>query len=242
MSICYNKLDESIQEEKELKKRIDRNLRILKAVWVQEVHDGLNYIEEHMGDVLVKGILKKLKKAVDPVSSGLIKKIYNIFLADLREKTIKQIDIFIKCAKLYDGSNLEDLLSKHTKDYLKFDLTYKSCNKKHKNFEKIKNCQIGTFRHRIIKTYEMMLCNGNATSDKEIIKNTYRDYNTSKKELYKQLEYTRRAINLIFDDDDILKVNPVIRRPVLDVLRMGYEYAVKHLIENLKEIYGKKQN
>ncbi|MHA1379634.1 MAG: hypothetical protein ACTSRG_14770 [Candidatus Helarchaeota archaeon] len=239
MVICYNSLDDSVSEQKQLKKRIDRNLEILRKQWIREVYEGLDYIEEHMGDVLVKGILSKLKKAADQVSTSLVKKIYNMFLADLREKTIKQIDVFIKCAKLYDGTNLEQLMNEYTKEYLKFDLTYKSCNKKHKNFDKIKECQIGTLRHRICVTHKMMLCNGSAASDKDIIRNSYPDYITAKKHLYKQLNFTRKAINIIFEDDDILKVNSIIRRPVLDVLRMGYEYAVDHLISNLKDIYGK---
>ncbi len=239
MVINYYALDESNLKENEEIQRIDRNLLLLKAAWVKEVYDGLDYIEGNMSGVLIKGILKKLQNVVDDISHGLIKKIYDLFLADLRDKTIKQIDVFIKCAKLYDGSNLDELMEKYTKEYLKYDLTYKSCMKKHQKFKDLENFQINTFKHRIIQTNKMMACNGCANSDKDIVREIYKDYDTAKRELYKQIGYTQKSINLIFSDDSILKVNPIIKRPVLDVLRMGYEYAVNHLISNLKEIFNK---
>ncbi|NVM00947.1 MAG: hypothetical protein HWN67_01305 [Candidatus Helarchaeota archaeon] len=239
MPFNYYSLDESKPEQKATKDRIKRNIKLLKIGWIKEVYDGLEYIEENMSGVLIKGILKKLQNVVDNISHGLIKKIYDLFLADLRDKTIKQIDVFTKCAKLYDGSNLDDLLEKYTKEYLKYDLTYKSCVKKHQNFKELESYQINTFKHRIVQTNKMMACDGQASSDKDIVREIYKDYDTAKRELYKQIGYTQKAINLIFKDDSILKVNPIIKRPVLDVLRMGYEYALNHLIENLKDTFNK---
>lgn len=239
MAVTYFSLDDSDPNQRAIKNRIDRNLEILREGWIKELYDGVDYIEKNMSSVLIKGILKKLEKVTENISAGVIKKIYDIFLADLKEKTVKQIDIIIQCAKLYDRTNLNDLMEKYTKDYLKFDLTCKSCSKSHQNFKQLENFQVSTFRHRIVQTNELMLCDGGIKTDTDIIRETYKDYDIAKKELFKQIGYTRKAINLLFEDDSILKVNPVIKRPVLDVLRMGYEYALNHLISTCKEIFNK---
>ena len=155
---------------------------------------------------------------------------------------IKNDSIIFK--SIYDDLEIEiksDTINVYTQDPI---VQYDKCiiagiKSEFPNFKELKRFQINTFKHRIVQTNKMMACDGYANSDKDIVQEVYKDYSTAKKELYKQIGYTQKSINLIFADDSILKVNPIIKRPVLDVLRMGYEYAVNHLISNLKEIFEK---
>lgn len=211
----------------------------MKAAWIKEIVEGLEYIEENMGEIVIESVLKsvKLSKVADTMSAPMLKQIYNIFLKDLRDQTIKQLDVFIQVAKLYDGTNIDALVEENKKQYLKFDITAQNLKKNHKNYQQIIEYQLKTFRHRIKETAIMMKVGECKTYD-EIILKTYPDYETSKKELLKQISYTQKAINTIIKDTSILKITEVLKRPVIDVLKMGYKHTLDYLLEMSKQLYS----
>ncbi|MHA1798220.1 MAG: hypothetical protein ACTSVY_07190 [Candidatus Helarchaeota archaeon] len=217
---------------------IEHNIKIMKNAWVQEIIDGLEFIEKNMGEIVIESILKsvKLSKVADTMSAPMLKQIYNYFLKDLRDETIKQLDVFIEASKLYDGNNLDELVEQYRKKYLKHDITAQNLKKKHKNYSEIIDYQIKTFKHRIIETSMMMKVDG-ANTYEEIIKKTYPDYKTARKEMLKQISFTQKAINLIIKDMSILKIPEMLKRPVIDVLKMGYKHTLDYLLDTCKELY-----
>ncbi|MHA1784431.1 MAG: hypothetical protein ACTSVE_04490 [Candidatus Helarchaeota archaeon] len=218
---------------------IEHNIKIMKNAWVQEIIDGLEFIEKNMGEIVIESILKsvKLSKVADTMSAPMLKQIYNYFLKDLRDETIKQLDVFIEASKLYDGNNLDELVEQYRKKYLKHDITAQNLKKKHKNYSEIIDYQIKTFKHRIIETSMMMKVDG-ANTYEEIIKKTYPDYKTARKEMLKQISFTQKAINLIIKDMSILKIPEMLKRPVIDVLKMGYKHTLDYLLDTCKELYS----
>ena len=218
---------------------IEHNIKIMKNAWVQEIIDGLEFIEKNMGEIVIESILKsvKLSKVADTMSAPMLKQIYNYFLRDLRDETIKQLDVFIEASKLYDGNNLDELVEQYRKKYLKHDITAQNLKKKHKNYSEIIDYQIKTFKHRIIETSMMMKVDG-ANTYEEIIKKTYPDYKTARKEMLKQISFTQKAINLIIKDMSILKIPEMLKRPVIDVLKMGYKHTLDYLLDTCKELYS----
>ncbi|MHC1591287.1 MAG: hypothetical protein ACXQS8_04330, partial [Candidatus Helarchaeales archaeon] len=156
------------------------NLQLMKSAWVHEVINGISNIEKDMGDVVIESILRsqKLKKVAQPLSGPVIKQIYDTFLKDLKEKTIKQMDVFIKAALELDSSNIDELVEKYGDKYLKLDITAQNLKKKHANYQKIIEYQLKTFRHRILETNQMMKI-PNANSYEDIIKGTYPDLKTA---------------------------------------------------------------
>ena len=218
---------------------VEKNIKLMKASWIKEIVEGLDYIEENMGDIVIESIIKsvKLSKIANTMSAPMLKQIYNIFLKDLRDQTIKQLDVFIDVAKFYDGTNVDALVEEHKKSYLKFDITAQNLKKKHENYDKIIELQLKTFRHRIIETKAMMKV-GDSKTYEEIIKKTYPDHNTAKQELMKQIRYTQKAINLIIKDTTVLKIPELLKRPVIDVLKMGYKHTLEYLLETCKQLYS----
>ena len=217
---------------------VENNIKLMRAAWTKEIVEGLDYIEENMGDIVIESILKsvKLSKVANSVSGPMLKQIYNMFLKDLRDQTIKQLDVFIEVAKFYDGNNVDALVEQNKKNYLKFDITAQNLKKKHKNYEKIIELQLKTFRHRIIETAAMMKVGVSKTYD-EIITKTYTDYDTARKELLKQISYTQKAINMIIRDTSVLKIPELLKRPVIDVLKMGYKHTLEYLLETCEQLY-----
>ncbi len=90
---------------------IEKNLKLMKDAWIKEISDGLSYIEDNMGEVIIESLLKsvKLSKVADTMSGPMLKQVYNIFLNDLETQTIKQLEVFIEAAKNYHGTNLDEM-------------------------------------------------------------------------------------------------------------------------------------
>ena len=210
----------------------------MKDAWIKEINDGLKYINDNMGEVILESLLKsvKISRVADTMSGPMLKQVYNIFLNDLESQTIKQLDVFIDAAREYDGNNLEVIFEEHKKRYLKFDITAQNLKKKHKNYDDIITFQLQTYRHRIVETANMMKV-GESTSYEEIIKKTYPDEKIAKKQLFKQIGYTQKAINLIIQDMSVLKIPEMLKRPVIDVLKMGYKHTLEYLKETTKDLY-----
>ncbi len=211
----------------------------MKSAWVREIIFGLENVEKGMSDVVIESILRsqKLKKVAQPLSSPVIKQIYDTFLKDLKAKTIKQIDIVIRAALEYDSSNIDELMEKYRDKYLRFDITAQNLKTKHKNYDEIIEYQLKTFRHRVVETHQMMKI-PDANTYGDIIKGTYPEFKHAKKELFKQVRYTQRAINLIIKDISILKVPEVLKTPVINVLKMGYKTTLKYLTDTCELIYN----
>lgn len=217
----------------------ENNLKLMKLAWVEELIKGLGNIEQDMGDVIIKSILRsqKLKRVAQPLSGPVIKQIYNIFLKDLKDKTIKQLDVFIQAAREMDTTNLEELVDKYRKDYLKLDMAAQNLSKKHRNYDQIIDYQIQTFKHRILETRDMMQI-PDAKSYDEILKGTYPTYKKARRELFKQIGYTQKAINVIISDMSILKIPEILKHPVINVLKMGYKNTLEYLTNICKDLYN----
>ena len=218
---------------------IEKNLKLMKDAWTKEISDGLQYIENNMGEVIIESLIKsvKLSKVADTMSGPMLKQVYNIFLNDLETQTIKQLDVFIDAAKEYNGNNLEEVFDLYKKRYLKFDITAQNLKKKHKNYDEIVAFQLQTYRHRIVETANMMKV-GESASYEEIIKKTYPDLKTAKKQLFQQIGYTQKAINEIINDMSVLKIPEMLKRPVIDVLKMGYKHTLDYLKETTNELFS----
>jgi len=218
---------------------MEKNLKLMKDAWSKEISDGLQYIEDNMGEVIIESLIKsvKLSKVADTMSGPMLRQVYNIFLNDLESQTIKQLDVFIDAAKEYNGNNLDEIFELYKKRYLKFDITAQNLKKKHKNYDEIVAFQLQTYRHRIVETANMMKV-GESTSYEEIIKKTYLDEKTAKKQLFKQIGYTQKAINLIIQDMSVLKIPEMIKRPVIDVLKMGYKHTLEYLKGTTQDLYS----
>jgi len=218
---------------------MEKNLKLMKDAWSKEISDGLQYIEDNMGEVIIESLIKsvKLSKVADTMSGPMLRQVYNIFLNDLESQTIKQLDVFIDAAKEYNGNNLDEIFELYKKRYLKFDITAQNLKKKHKNYDEIVAFQLQTYRHRIVETANMMKV-GESTSYEEIIKKTYLDEKTAKKQLFKQIGYTQKAINLIIQDMSVFKIPEMIKRPVIDVLKMGYKHTLEYLKGTTQDLYS----
>ncbi|MHA1733813.1 MAG: hypothetical protein ACTSU5_17855 [Promethearchaeota archaeon] len=209
--------------------KVKKNLGLIRRALIEDIDLGLKQLKRLIEDEY-PDILHKLS----------IPLIYNLFVKDrLRGDTIRQINLVLKAAEEYDGTNLDELTEKYFEEYFKHDVVSKHCKHDHPKFPLLKEITKTSFRARIIPAYRV-LNEGAGETYNDLIKSVYKTRDMTRKALEEHLIIADKAIDVIEDNKDVVK-GPLYQAVYLArnirIIRAGYEFALQHLTRRLDDIF-----
>ena len=215
---------------------IERNFNILEEEMIKQMNNALNFGRKLIDTELKTGIF-------NPLIKPLAKKFYDSWSKNnAKVGTLKQIDITLNCGKqlIQNGSSQKEfdaLIEKYFQGYLEGDQTYIYCDKKHKNFVKLKEINKKLFIIQVRSAMEMMQIKKDVNNYKELTRAVFKTKKEAYDSLIRNIDYNDEAIKLTEKNPSILKV-PMGKKIILRLLRKGFEQTKQDLIEYLDTIYS----
>jgi len=195
---------------------------------------GRQLIETELDTGLLNFIVKPIVKAF-----------YDFWAKnDARSGTLRQIKVTLDSGKnLLLVSNLEQNFDKIVEEcfpkYFEADQTSRQCNKRHKNYERLKQVSKQTFTNYLKEVIALLKVEDNIDNYGDLCRTAFKSKEEAQKNLMKQLEYTDKGIKIIEEDHSLLNL-PLGRRIIVSALRKGFEQTKKEFIKALDDTYNQK--
>jgi len=217
---------------------LERNYKIVQERMIQQMDNSLELGKRLIDTELDMGILNFLVRPV-------VKAFYEYWAQhDARSGTLKQIKISLDSGKelLLNGNtenHLNGIVEKNFPSYLKADQTSMQCNKKHKNYEKLKQVAKETFINYLKELRIFLNVKEDVTDYGELCRIAFKDKEQAYDNLIHQLNYADKGIKIIEEDPSILKIS-IGRKIIVKALRKGFTQTKKEFIESLNDTYEEK--
>jgi hypothetical protein len=163
---------------------------------------------------------------------------------DAKVGTLEQIRITLDTAKAIVKNGeiskevYEKLINKNFNIYLENDQTDRQCDKKHNNYEKLKEITKKCFITQVEESIIFLSVKENVDNYDQLSRIAF---NNDKSKAYlalkRQLDYNEAGIEIVEQDNSILKV-PTGRNIIVTVLRKGFELTKQKLLEDLDLIFS----
>ncbi|MCK4380406.1 MAG: hypothetical protein KAW51_04650 [Candidatus Lokiarchaeota archaeon] len=217
---------------------IERNYKILEKRMIEQMETSLDYGKSLIDSELDTGALNFVVKPI-------VKSFYKYWSDNEAKKgTLEQIKITLDSAKELvkngDSSSkeqIEKVINKNFPIYLKNDQTDIQCRKNHQNHKKLKDVTKKCFITQVEESILFLNIKDNVNNYNELSRAAFKSKENAYQALKRQLDYNEEGINIVEQDDSILKV-PFGKNIILKVLRAGFELTKKNLIEDLDEIFN----
>ena len=175
----------------------------------------------------------------------IIKTFYDFWAQnDARDGTLRQIKATLESGKkllLNDNSNeiFNEIVNKYFPIYFKNDQSYRVGNKRHKNFERLKQVAKETFINYLKEVVKLLDVRENVENYGDLCRIAFKSKEVADRNLMKQLSFTEGAIKIVEEDPSILKL-PVGRKIIVKALRKGFEMTKEEFIKALNDTYNNK--
>lgn len=205
---------------------------------IQQMENSLELGKSLIDTELDMGILNFLIRPI-------VKAFYEYWAQnDARSGTLKQIKITLDSGKrlLLEGNsdeNFNKILEENFPKYFKADQTSLQCNKKHKNYKRLKQVAKETFINYLKELKILLSVNEDVNDYGDLCRVAFRNQEEAKKNLMKQIHYTDEGIKIIEEDPSILNI-AVGRNLIVKALRKGFEQTKKDFTEALNDTYNQK--
>ena len=163
---------------------------------------------------------------------------------DAKIGTLEQIRITLDTAKsiVMNGGVTEEeyekLINKNFVVYLENDQTDRQCNKSHKNYQKLKDITKKCFITQVEESIIFLSVKEEVNDYNHLSRVAFKnDKNKAYTALKRQLDYNEAGIEIVEQDNSILKV-PTGRNIIVKVLRKGFELTKQNLLEDLDSIFS----
>lgn len=214
---------------------LERNYNILKDEMIQRMNNALDYGKKLIDTELKAGLL-------NPVIKPLIKTFYESWSnKNAKVGTLKQINITLNCGKLLvqNGANEDKfniVIEDNFQEYLEGDQTYIHCDKKNKKFKTLLEINKKLFIIQVNDVIKMIQTKEDVNNYDELTRVVFKTKKEAYDALIKNIDYNDEAITLVENNPNLLKV-PIGKKIILRLLRKGFEYTKKELLEYLDIIY-----
>ncbi|MHA1231121.1 MAG: hypothetical protein ACTSRP_09705 [Candidatus Helarchaeota archaeon] len=187
---------------------------------------------------------KNLKKKISHMHKGITgfflnpiyRAMYDWFIGpEITRDMIAQIDIMLDAAELLPGNEEnQDFWSKWTKKYCDIDPWLKRCNKSHPVYKEVLDMFWQGFHDSVVEFHKCLQVK--ADNYEELARKTF-----TKEELKENFEsslrVTRETMEKIIYTKNLLKIPRLIRKDVIKMMKIGFEYAEKLAYDKLDKIY-----
>jgi len=217
---------------------LERNYRIVQERMVQQMENSLKLGKKLIDTELDMGILNFFIRP-------LVKAFYDYWAQnDARSGTLKQIKITLDSRKelILKGNsdeNFHKIVEENFPKYFKADQTSLQCNKKHKNYERLKQVTKETFINYLKELRILLNIEEEVTDYGDLCRVAFKNKGDAKENLMKQIDYTEKGIRIIEEDPSILNI-AVGKNLIIKALRKGFEQTKKDFIEALEDTYDHK--
>lgn len=217
---------------------LERNYRIVQERMIQQMENSLKLGKKLIDTELDMGILNFFIRP-------LVKAFYDYWAQnDARSGTLKQIKITLDSGKelILKGNsdeNFHKIVEENFPKYFKADQTSLQCNKKHKNYERLKQVTKETFINYLKELRILLNIEEEVTDYGDLCRVAFKNKGDAKENLMKQIDYTEKGIRIIEEDPSILNI-AVGKNLIIKALRKGFEQTRKDFIEALEDTYDHK--
>lgn len=217
---------------------IERNYRLVQQRMIEQMESSIALGRRLIDTELDTGILNLFIKPI-------IKTFYDFWAQnDARDGTLRQIKATLESGKkllLNDNSNeiFNEIVNKYFPIYFKNDQSYRVGNKRHKNFERLKQVAKETFINYLKEVVKLLDVRENVENYGDLCRIAFKSKEVADRNLMKQLSFTEGAIKIVEEDPSILKL-PVGRKIIVKALRKGFEMTKEEFIKALNDTYNNK--
>jgi len=175
----------------------------------------------------------------------IVKTFYDFWAKnDARSGTLRQIKVTLDSGKklLLNGDleqNLDKIVEECFPKYFEADQTSRQCNKRHKNYGRLKQVSKETFTNYLKEVIALLKVEDNIDNYGDLCRTAFKSKEEAQKNLMEQLEYTDKSIKIIEGDHSLLNI-PLGRRIIVSALRKGFEQTKKEFIKALDDTYNQK--
>ncbi len=175
----------------------------------------------------------------------IIKTFYDFWAQnDARDGTIRQIKVTLESGKklMLNGNSNEifnEVVNSNFPVYFKNDQAYRVGNKRHRNFERLKQVVKETFINYVKEVVKLLDVREDVENYGDLCRIAFKSKKIADKNLMKQLSFTEEGIKIVEEDPSILKL-PVGRKIIVKALRKGFEMTKEEFIKALNDTYTNK--
>jgi len=213
---------------------IERNISFFKKQLIETIDNRLAF-----GKKLIDAELKS--SPFDIIIKPIVNAFYDVYSNDARKGIIKQIDIIIKCGKMFiEKEKNEGIFNTEVEkmfpEYLKEDQLSNMCKKSHKNYSQLKAIIKEVFISQIKESIIMFKVNEDIHDYNGLIRAVFKTKEEAYRTLITQLDFYDECLRIMERDLSILTF-PTGRRRIFNVLKRGSEESNRDFIKTLDEIY-----
>jgi len=215
---------------------IERNYKIVEKRLIEQMDTSLSYARELIDSELDAGVLNIIIKPI-------VKSFYDHWTKGAKKGTREQIRLALDSAKelVKNGSTssekFDKIIEKNFPTYLDNDQTNIQTKRSHKNYKLLVDGTKKSFISQVEECVLFLRVKEDIKDYNELSRITFGEKEIAYKALKRQLDFNDEGIKIVESDDSILKV-PVGKNIIIKVLRSGFEYTKKTLIENLDTIFN----
>lgn len=205
----------------------EKNMDLIREEFVAEVDTGLEFIEKKLSR-LYKGALGFLANQV----VGLLYKYLGMHEA--RKKGIERMDFFINSLRNFDG-DVNALVDSSLDGFLHCNEAWLRRNPGHPAIPEFKRNLREEYRSQVEIYAKMMDVKGDTYG--ELVRMAYPKRDVLDKLLDKQFKIIDRQMQLVEREAALIRIPRMIRKEVLSLTKLGYDYTQKRIKLRLDEIY-----
>jgi hypothetical protein len=216
---------------------VDRNYDIIKKKMIEQMELSLNFGKSLLDTELDAGVFNFVVKPV-------VKSFYKYWSdKDAKIGTLEQIKVTLDTAKAIVRNGVpkdehEKLINKNFTIYLENDQTDRQCDKKHKNYQKLKEITKNCFITQVEESVLFLSVQDEVSNYDQLSRIAFKNDKTKAYfALKRQLDYNEAGIEIVEQDNSILKV-PTGRNIIVSVLRKGFELTKQKLLEDLDSVFS----
>ena len=213
---------------------VERNINLFKKQLIETIDNRIAF-----GKKLIKAELKS--SPFDLLLKPIVDTFYEFYSKDARKGIFNQIEIIIKCGKLFlENEENQEVFNSEVENifptYLKGDQLSGMCKKSHENYPRLKTILKEVFISQIKESMILFKVKEEVDDYNSLIRVAFKTREEAYRTLIKQLNSYDECLRIMEKDLSILTF-PAGRRRIFNVLKSGSEESNRDFIRNLDMIY-----
>ena len=213
---------------------VERNINLFKKQLIETIDNRIAF-----GKKLIKAELKS--SPFDLLLKPIVDTFYEFYSKDARKGIFNQIEIIIKCGKLFlENEENQEVFNSEVENifptYLKGDQLSGMCKKSHENYPRLKTILKEVFISQIKESMILFKVKEEIDDYNSLIRVAFKTREEAYRTLIKQLNSYDECLRIMEKDLSILTF-PAGRRRIFNVLKSGSEESNRDFIRNLDMIY-----
>lgn len=206
---------------------LEKNIDLIRKEFLAELDTGLEFIERKLS--------KLYKGALGFLVNRMLDLLYKYLgMHEAKKKGLKRMDFFLNSLRNFDG-DINALVDCNLDGFLDCNEAWLRRNPNHPKIPEFKKNIKDEFKSQV-EIYAKMLGASGETYGELVIK-AYPERDALDKLLEKQFKIIDRQMQLAEQEAELIRIPRVIRKEVLSLTKLGYDYTQKRVRLRLDEIY-----